>query len=339
MPLCKMRRGSNQRGTGHSPLPGRSRQRLARPVIGRFACVGLALCGAGIGPNQVAAAGFDLDFFKPTTPSTGTFCEENGLTVAPGRLDLGASGGYAYRPLVLGNQANSAVVGDVVRERVTTFLAASYGITDNIDFGFRLAAVARQVGTVDADIATNAGVPQHPRSAALGDLDLIARVGLLRVNRAHKRFRLTLLAPLAIPTGATDALASNGRVSFRPRLIAGWHWDRTAAAVSAGYGYTAATEVSSSALVVGKAVVAGLAFSYAVVPGRVWIQAEASFNMGIDLSATGRGTAATQVMTGPRVLIPGGIVLQAGVGTGLMRSAGSPRLSGVFSVARVWDFR
>ena len=285
------------------------------------------------------AGGFDLDFFKPTMPSTGTFCEENGLTVPRERLDLAVAGGYAYRPLVVDDQKTGTATGDVVRERIVTTLIAGYGITDRVDVGLRLAAVARQSGGQEVDIAADGGIPQRPTTSALGDTDLLARVALVHEDRPEKRIRLTLLMPLGVPTGHADALSGSGHFSFRPRLIAGWHWPRLAFSASVGFVYTPPVEVPNSALVVGKAAEAGMGLAYAVLPARLWVLAEVTASLGMEQSATGIGTAVTQFLAGARVLLPADLLLQAGLGSGLTHAAGSPRFAATVGLARLWTFR
>ena len=299
------------------------------------AIIALAACGAGGAPAR--AAGFDLDFFKPTTPATGYFCEENGLTVGRGTLDTDVTGGYSHRPLVLRDQKTALTTGDVVRDRITGFVTVALGLTDRVDIGLRLAAVMQQLGTVAVDLTNDGGVPQHPRSSALGDTDLLLRVALLDVDHRYQGFRLTLTAPMGIPTGAADALSGSGKFSFRPSLTAGWHRVRLSGAASVGYAWRPGAEVPSSGLLVGNAVTAGAGVGYALIRDRLWIQAEASVSVGAVLSRTGAGTVATQLIAGPRALLPGHVMVQVGAGTGLNQSAGSPRFAALATVGRAWS--
>ena len=296
----------------------------------------MAVILAAVPSEPARAAGFDLDFFKPTTPSTGTFCEENGLTVPREQLDIAVAGGYAHRPLVMDNVKTGTTTGDVVRDRMATTFTAGYGITDRIDVGLRLTAVAHQVGGQEVDIARDGGIPQRPTPSALGDTDVLARLALIHADRPDKRIRLTLLVPLGLPTGHPDALSGSGHFSVRPRLIAGWHWPRLAFSTSVGFAYTPAVEVASSALVVGKAAEAGLGLAYALLPFRLWALAEVTASMGLEQSSTGIGTAVTQFLAGARTLLPGDLLLQAGFGTGLMRAAGLPRFAATVGLARLW---
>lgn len=297
------------------------------------------LAGSADGRSAVAA-GFDLDFFKPTTPTTGTFCEENGFTVERGRLDVALTTQYSHRPLVLRDQKTGMTGGDVVRDRLTGFVTTAFGVTDRIDAGGRLAMVLHQTGDVDVDLSNEGGgVPGHPRAREIGDTDLFMRVTLLRPKpERHQdvRFRLTLTAGLGIPTGARDALAGSGKVSFRPRLTAGWQTDRWSAAGSAGYVFRSVVEIPSSRLVVGDAVVAGAGFACAIIPGRLWLEGEISASVGVSDSQTGAGSVATQLIAGPRVILPGELVLQAGAGGGLNHEAGSPRAAAVITLGRVF---
>lgn len=300
------------------------------------AALAVALTVTGGGRREARGAGFDLDFFKPTSPATGVFHEENGLTVAEGQLDVSVAGGYSHRPLVQADQRNLAISRAVVRDRLTSFLLVSFGLNERLDVGFRLAAVARQVGDVDVEIADDAGIPQRPRTPALGDLELLLRVALVRVDAPDHRFRLTLLAPVGLPTGETEALAGSGEFSFRPRLIAGWHVADLALSASVGYTHVAPVEIPYSALIVGTAVSTGVGVSYALFPQSVWLQAEVTALMGLDLSKTATGTGLAQIMVGPRLRLPGELIVQAGVGTGLTRTAGSPSRAAMVAISHCW---
>lgn len=295
----------------------------------------LALLVVGLAA-PARAAGFDLDFFKPTTAATGFFNEDNGLTLGRGRLDTEFAGSYSHRPLVLRNpKAANPAGGDVVRDRVTAYASVMYGLTTRIDLGVRFAMVARQVGVVEVDV-TDGSVPQRVSLTGVGDTDVIARITLLAVNRRDSAFALTLTAPVALPTGARDALAGSGKVGFRPHLTAGWQRDAVSVAGTVGFVFRRTVEVTSSSLVVGNAAVAGLGLSWTAIPERLWLLAEISGMADVNLSSTGAGTGLAQVLAGPRVLLPGSIFLQAGAGTGLSNTAGSPRFAASTTLGRVW---
>lgn len=317
-----------------TPRGGTGAKRVRILLVSAATLLGAVL--GGTRSHAAHAAGIDLDFFKPTTASTGTFCEENGLTIAEGHLEFGANGGYAHRPLVRADQRSNGTSGDVVRDRITTTFLAAYGVSNWLDLGIRVAAVARQVGVVDVDIAENGGVPQRPATSALGDTDLLARVALVRVDGLDKRVRLTLLAPVSLPSGRPDALTGSGNFSFRPRLIAGWHWARLSVSGSAGFAYTRPVEVAGSGLVVGKALLGGLSVAYALIPEGLWLQGETSAALGLELSQTGVGSLATQMIIGARAALPGSVIAQAGVGTGLTHTVGSPRLAAMVGLSRAW---
>ncbi len=286
-------------------------------------------------PRAALAAGFDLDFFKPASASTGYLSEESARVLPAGALDLGIAFGYARQPLVRRDQLTGQGAGDIVKDRFTGFFTAAFGIADRADIGIRVPAVVRQTGDVDVDISQGGGILQRPRARAFGDVELLTRLRMVGGPEATG-FHLTLTAPFGIPTGAPDGLTGNGRVSFRPRVIAGWEAHRLSAAASVGYEFRRPAEVPSSNLVVGNALAAGAGIAYAVIPWRVWVLGEASASVGASQSETGVSAIPAQAMVGGRILLADRLVIQAGAGTGLNRAPGSPRFRALFTMTYLW---
>jgi len=292
--------------------------------------------------NAAHGQGFDLDSFKPVAPTTGYLCEESTRLMPVGTLDLSLTFGYAYRPLVVRDQLNGGVAGDIVTYRSTVYLTAAYGLHERVDAGYRLPVVLAQAGTVTVDLTGNGGVPRHPAAHALGDLDLLARVRLLGPPDGHG-FRLTLTVPLGLPLGNTDGLVGTGSVSVRPRVIAGWEGARLSTALSAGYELRQKTVVPGSTFVVGQAIGAGVGAAYVVLAHKVafldtlTVLAEASLAIGLAHPETGSAATPAQALLGLRTRLPWGLVVQVAGGTGLNRSVGSPRMRALITVARTWD--
>jgi OmpA-OmpF porin, OOP family len=320
-----------------------------RPTINRLrprphTAVGMRALFLGIltfrlvasGERTARAAGFDLDVWKPSATSTGYICEESARILSHRAVGLGMTFGYSRQPLVLRDQTNDDQKGDIVKDRFTGFVAAAFGIADRMDIGVRIPVVLHQSGDVDVDIANGGGVPKRPRATALGDLDLLPRVRL--VGAAENRgFRLTFMAPLGIPTGARDALAGSGGVSFRPRLIAGWEGNTVSAAVSVGYELRRVVEIPTSNVIVGNALVAGIGTAYGIVPQTIWVLGELGISLGLAQSETATAAIPAEALIGVRALLPGRIFLQVAEGTGLGYAAGSPRFRALLTLAYVWE--
>jgi hypothetical protein len=281
------------------------------------------------------AAGFDLEFFKPTPTSTGYLTEESARILPSRALDIGITFGYARQPLVLRNQLTGGQDGDIVKDRFTGTVIAAFGIANRFDVGVRLPVVIAQTGDVDVAISDRGGILRRPRSRAWGDVGVVARIRLAGVAD-NRGFRLTLTAPFAIPTGARDALAGSAKISLRPRLVAGWESEGLSAAVSAGYEYRPPVEIPLSSLVVGHALVAGAGVAYVMVPRMIWFLAELSVSLGLSQSETGQGAVPAQIMVGLRALLPGDIIIRVGEGTGLGQAPGSARFSALLTLAYVW---
>jgi hypothetical protein len=303
----------------------------------------VAALAAALSPSDAAhGQGFDLDTFKPAAQATGYLCEESTRLLPVGTLDLDLTLGYSFRPLVVRDQLNGDVAGDIVTYRSSAYLTAAYGLHGRVDVAARLPVVLAQAGDVTVDLVGNGGVPRHPAARALGDLDLLARVRL-RAPANGRGFGLTLTAPLGLPLGDTDGLVGTGSVSFRPRLIAGWEGARLSASVSAGYELRQRTVVPGSTFVVGQAVGAGAGLAFVALADKVafidtlTVLAEASLAVGLEQPEVGASASPAQGLIGVRTKLPWGLMVQVGGGTGLNRSAGSPRARALITVGRVWD--
>jgi hypothetical protein len=309
-----------------------------REVSAAVAALSVALATG----NGARGQGFDLDSFKPAATGTGYLCEESTRLLPVGTLDLGLTLGYAYRPLVLRDQRNGAIAGDIVTYRSSAYLTAAYGLHERVDVGARLPVVLAQAGDVAVDLMGNGGVPRHPATHALGDLDLLARVRL-RAPADGRGFRLTLTVPLGLPIGDTDGLVGTGSVSLRPRMIAGWEGARLSTSISAGYELRQKTEVPGSTFVVGQAIGAGAGLAYLAVAHKVafldtlTVLAEASIAVGLAQPETGSAAIPAQGLVGLRTKLPWGLLVQVAGGTGLNGSVGSPRMRALITVARIWD--
>lgn len=320
---------------GHSPTqPAGSMTSVF--AYARAVATGVAvLVVIGAWSRTAHAGGFDLEFWKPSSPTTGYFSEESARILARGTVDLATTLAYARQPLVIRNQTTGGTNGDVVKNRFSTFLTGAYGLANGIDVGLRVPAVIRQSGDVDVDLSDGTGTPGRPRASALGDIDLLVRMRFTE-PAGGGGFRLTLTAPFGLPTGAPEALASSGAVSFRPRLILGWEANRWSTGVSAGFEFRRSVEIPSSNLVVGNAAAAGAGGAYAVLERRVWLLAEASVLLGTKLAGNGTSAVAAEALVGGRAMVAERILVQLGVGTGLTRAAGAARFRALLTVGYLW---
>ena len=113
-----------------------------REVSAAVAALAVALGAADAARGQ----GFDLDSFKPAAPTTGYLCEESARLLPVGTLDLGLTYGYAFRPLVVRDQLNGGVAGDIVTYRFSAYVTAADGLHGRVDVGARLPVVLAQAG-------------------------------------------------------------------------------------------------------------------------------------------------------------------------------------------------
>ena len=174
--------------------------------------------------------GFTLDRFTlAPTPEDGL-----GLSL-PSTLGPGRPSGR----LVLGFQRESLVSGtasgddvEVIRNQLTVQLALAIGLGERLELFMLLPATIIQGGQEPRGSGLRFDEPQ---SAGVGDLELGGSAHLMG-DRDHG-MQLGLHAALLLPTGSTDALASDGGVGVRGSLSTALVLDAVTIALQVGAAY------------------------------------------------------------------------------------------------------
>lgn len=177
--------------------------------------IAAALLGASIAAAQDAAPlpGFDLERLD-TNMGRGTLLVGNGELMVPGGLNVNLVGHYQRSPLVLNDGERDL---QIVRDRATALLSASYAVLPWLELGAQLPFVLWQQG----DDPSQAGLA--PLSAqGLGTPVLQARLGLL-TRRYQQPIDLAADLGVGIPVGSEPALAGDAGPRFHARLLAGTH--------------------------------------------------------------------------------------------------------------------
>ncbi|MFE8598412.1 OmpA family protein [Archangium violaceum] len=171
----------------------------------------LLACSVSSAQSAEQSLSFDLERLE-TNVGRGTLLVGNGELMVPGGLSISLLGHYQRLPLVLSDGAQEL---QVVQDRATALLAASYGVLPWLELSAQVPFVLWQQG----DDPSGAGL--GPLSAqGLGTPVLQARLGLL--SRRHRQ-PVDLSADLGVglPVGTGLALAGDAGPRFHARMVAG----------------------------------------------------------------------------------------------------------------------
>lgn len=162
-----------------------------------------------------AKSGFALNRYAPAERGSDWLAGESLDLRGHGRLALGVTGDYAYRPLVIYN-ADDTVRASVVRDNLVLHLGGSLVLWERLRLGLSLPFQAYVFGEPGRD---GSGAYAGPASdQALGDVRLTGDVRVL--GRTGDAFTLAGGAQLWAPTGAKDNYMGDGEVRLSPRVMA-----------------------------------------------------------------------------------------------------------------------
>ncbi len=167
--------------------------------------------------------------------------------------------------------------------------------------------------------ADNSILPQGRETRTWwGNIDLAAKLRLVERSRLTG-FRLNIALTTPLPTASAASLASEGRPSARPRLVAGFEHGRLCGAITAGYNVRRRSDLSGEVL--GGEATAGAALALQLLPRRLWIQGEAYAAGELHRHASAEKPVPVEVILGVRAPLAYGWTLQAGVGSALAGSS------------------
>jgi outer membrane protein OmpA-like peptidoglycan-associated protein len=154
--------------------------------------------------------GFELERLE-TNVGRGSVLIGNGELMVPGGVSFRVLSHYQRLPLVLSDGENDL---QIVRDRVTTVLSASYGVASWLELGAQLPVVLWQQG----DDPTESGLARLS-AQGLGTPVIHARLGLL----SQRQRPVDLSADLAVglPVGTQQALSGDAGPRFQARMIMG----------------------------------------------------------------------------------------------------------------------
>lgn len=271
-------------------------------------------------------AGFSIDRFDPSERGSDWFAADSLDLRGNGRLILGVTGDWAYKPLVL-YAPNGDEQQAVIEHQFFAHLGGDVILADRLRLGFNLPIALYQSGE-SATVGTTTFSSSNATS--VGDLRLAADLRLVGEYRGPAELAIGVAAYL--PTGSKDAFTGDGKVRLAPRLLLAGELGRFVYAARAGFLYRANDAgfagTSKSSEVFGAAA-AGLR----VLDEKLVIGPEL---YGSTSTASGgffaRRTSPFEILFGAHYLAAPDFRIGAGVGPGLTRGVGAPEVRGLLSL-------
>jgi OmpA-OmpF porin, OOP family len=243
----------------------------------------------------------------------------------PGHLQfsLGLSTSYQRNPFTLytvqgENQMEASV--EVVRDQVTSELAAAIGIADKLQLGFALPVAVFQDGEDFTEMGVASGY--NLSGASPGDLRLEAKYKVATFG-ASKEFALALAPGVTLPTGNARKFTGDRNVTGRFRALTELRLGQARAA--AMLGVLLRQQSKNFAAEVGHQLMYAVAVDYRVHKG-VSLLGEIIGRSGLaDFGRRYVDANPVEVDAGMRVALPKLVTLTLGGGLGVVRGIGSPK--------------
>jgi len=303
-------------------------KRLARIGLFGLSCVPILLATGGTAAAQ--SAGFALDRFQPAERGSDWFAADSLDLRGSGRLILGATGDWGYKPLVL-YAPNGDESKDIVRNQFFAHLGADILVSDRLRLGVDVPIAVYQSGEDGAIGATT----YHSSSATtLGDLRLAADLRLFGAYRGP--IELALGAAVYLPTGSRDAFTGDGKVRVAPRLLGAGELGPFVYATQAGFLYRA-NDAGFAGTPTGSEVFVTAAAGVRIADERLVLGPElyGSTNVTSRDAFFARRTSPFEVLFGAHYLVARDVRIGAGFGPGLTRGIGAPQFRGLVAVEYV----
>ncbi|WNG28594.1 OmpA family protein [Cystobacter fuscus] len=184
---------------------------MSLPSFPRVAMAGTLLVCAQASAASTELPGFELERLE-TNVGRGSVLMGNGELMIPGGLSVSLLGHYQRLPLVLSDGEKDL---SIVSNRVTSVVAASYGVFPWLELGAQVPVVLWQEGDDPRDAGLNVLTAQ-----GLGPPVLQARLGLMS-RRQRKPVDLAADLAVGLPFGTQQALSGDAGPRFQARMVMG----------------------------------------------------------------------------------------------------------------------
>lgn len=277
-----------------------------------------ALCFA---PSPASSQeGIDVQLLSPPPARDTAYISTAQARVLPHLgWDVGLFLQHAHNPLVLEFAEDQERVFALVADQTTLDLMGAIGLFDRIDVGLNVPIILSQSGETSRLTAVNAA-----SGAGIGDLRFFLRGALITSPELGESGpALTLSASLRLPTGDDQAF-QGGELRFEPRANFDWVFS-SGTRVGAQLGYLIRPNrqfdnVDSNdqlSLAAASEVILGEQDRGSLVP-------EFKVDLGVASDGFDREDTPAELLLGGRYRPSDRVMVEAGVGTGLLAGVGSP---------------
>lgn len=288
----------------------------------RLLSVGLlAACGLAAGSASAQTEGFALNRFDPSERGSDWFSTESLDLRGHNRSAFGLIGDWSYKPLVL-YDADGDEIAAIVEHQLFAHLGFSHIMWDRVRFGASL-PVAALVSGEDGD--ANASVSTED-ATTIGDLRIGGDVRLLGEYGGPLTSALGL--HIHLPTGSQDSFTGDGKPRIVPRVSAAGDLDDFA--YSGRLGISIRTQNENFAdEPFGSELLFGAGAGMRLMQDKLLVGPEIYGSTVVSDSGDGlfkRKTTPFEVILGGHYRVDDQWRVGAGVGPGLTRGFGSPKV-------------
>jgi OOP family OmpA-OmpF porin len=280
-----------------------------------------ALAAPAVAQAQSQTETFALNRFNPSERGSDWFANESLDLRGHVRPFVGVVGDWSYKPLVLYSRRDGDVVSAIVRHQIFAHVGGGVILWERL----RLAASMPLLVWNKGDTRTTAnGTFSSSDGTTIGDLRLGADVRLL--GEYGGPFTMAIGGQAFLPTGNEDAYASDGQVRLQPRLLGAGDLGPFAYAAQLGFAYRPHKGKLDD-------VRFGNEMTFAVGAGLRLLDKKLLVGPELYGSTVARKASVLKKRTTPAELIFGGkyqvgsgVRVGAGIGPGLTRGFGAPKV-------------
>jgi OOP family OmpA-OmpF porin len=280
-----------------------------------------AMTASGVAQAQNRTETFALNRYNPSERGSDWFANESLDLRGHLRPLLGVVGDWSYKPLVL-YTPDGDEMSAIVRHQVFAHVGGGLILWERLRVAASLPFLVHNDGTT---ATTTNGTFSSSDGTTFGDLRLGTDVRLL--GAYGDLFTMAVGAQVHLPTGNEDAYATDGKVRLQPRLLGAGDLGPFAYAAQIGFNYRPHSGQLDDAPF-GNEVTFALGAGLRLADKRLLLGPElyGSTVVNKGSAAFKRRTTPVEIIFGGKYHIGSGIRVGAGVGPGLTRGFGAPRV-------------
>ena len=275
---------------------------------------------------RAQSQGFSLNRYSPAEAGSDWFAADSLDLRGHARPSLLFLGDYAYKPLVLYDEAGEEQQA-IVKDQLYIYVGGALNLFDRLRLAVNMPFVASSNGT---SVVVDGETFDGTQTSAIGDLRLGADIRL--VGQFDSPFTLALGAQLFLPTGDPAAFTGDDGIRLKPRLMAAGQVSLFAYSAELAFQYRAQDDGFAGTATGNEALFAAAA-GVRLADGRVLLGPEVYGSTVVEGGeAFNRRTTPVEVLFGGHYRWASGLSLGLGIGPGLTRGIGTPQLRGLFSL-------